>query len=249
MWNPIAPISHHWIDATHISFGVATAGLCGRKWKVEGSLFNGREPDEDRYDFDFGALDSYSGRVWWLPNDRWALQVSAGRLNDAEPAHGGEGEAEDITRATASATYHQPIGAQGLWANTLVWGRNDPAHGKASDAFLLESALNLDDRNILFGRADLTWKSAEEFDLPIESEDLFAAHKFTLGYVRQLGSLARIVPAVGASVSLNVLSDGLSPFYGSTTPLSTAIYVQFHPAQMQMGAMHDMHGMPGMSHR
>lgn len=71
--NPIAPIGHHWLDATHISFGVATAGLYGRTWKIEGSLFNGRERDENRYDLDLGALDSYSGRIWLSPSPRRTL--------------------------------------------------------------------------------------------------------------------------------------------------------------------------------
>ncbi len=39
-------------------------------WTLEGSIFNGREPDEHRWDFDFGALDSVSARVWYRPTDR-----------------------------------------------------------------------------------------------------------------------------------------------------------------------------------
>ena len=61
MPNPIAPIAHHWLDATHVSFGVVTGGVYGQRWKLETSAFNGREPDENRKDFDFGALDSVSG--------------------------------------------------------------------------------------------------------------------------------------------------------------------------------------------
>ena len=50
MPNPLAPIAHHWLDATHITFGVVTAGVSSRAWKVEGSVFNGREPDDQRAD-------------------------------------------------------------------------------------------------------------------------------------------------------------------------------------------------------
>src|SRR5215831_16808400 len=49
--NPIAPISHHWLDSTHISFGVVTGGLYGMKWKTEASAFTGGEPDDQRWDF------------------------------------------------------------------------------------------------------------------------------------------------------------------------------------------------------
>jgi hypothetical protein len=71
--NPLAPIGHHWFDSTHIAFGVITGGVYGPKWKAETSVFNGREPDEDRADFDLAALDSFSGRVWFLPTRRLAL--------------------------------------------------------------------------------------------------------------------------------------------------------------------------------
>ncbi len=56
--SPEAPISHHWLDSTHITFGVLTAGLVHGDWKVEASRFHGREPDEHRYDIETGALDS-----------------------------------------------------------------------------------------------------------------------------------------------------------------------------------------------
>ena len=39
MENPEAPISHHWLDSTHISYGVATAGL------VHGNV----KPDKDGF--------------------------------------------------------------------------------------------------------------------------------------------------------------------------------------------------------
>lgn len=78
MPNPLAPISHHWLDATHIAFGVVTGGVYGGHWKAEGSIFNGREPDEIRTNIDLASLDSASGRVWFLPSPRWALQVSIG---------------------------------------------------------------------------------------------------------------------------------------------------------------------------
>ena len=52
MDDPDAPISHHWQDSTHITFGVVTLGAVWHNLKIEGSTFKGREPDEDRYDFE-----------------------------------------------------------------------------------------------------------------------------------------------------------------------------------------------------
>ena len=41
---PEAPISHHWLDSTHITMGVVTLGVQQGAWKFEVSRFNGREP-------------------------------------------------------------------------------------------------------------------------------------------------------------------------------------------------------------
>src|SRR5207237_10932632 len=76
--NPAAPITHHWLDSTHISFGVATLGATYDKFQLEGSYFNGREPDEDRWDIDTIHLDSYAGRLTYNPTPNWSLQVSHG---------------------------------------------------------------------------------------------------------------------------------------------------------------------------
>ena len=134
MPNPIAPIGHHWLDATHITFGVVTTGVFTSRWKVEASLFNGREPDENRWDLDLGALDSFSGRVSFAPSADLVLQVSAGHLTDAEAGEGSLPRA-DVDRVTASLTYHRRVGAGTLWASTLAWGRNDERN-LASHAFL-----------------------------------------------------------------------------------------------------------------
>ena len=74
--NPVAPIGHHWLDSTHIAFGVVTAGVYHRRWKAEISVFNGREPDASRADLDLGPLDSVSGRVAAADGERRRAGVS-----------------------------------------------------------------------------------------------------------------------------------------------------------------------------
>ena len=98
--NPTAPLSHHTFDSTHIAFGVVTAAVDHGPWVVEGSVFNGREPDQHRWNMDFGPLDSFSGRVWFKPNDEWEFQASRGRLEDPE-----ELEPGDTIRSTLSASW------------------------------------------------------------------------------------------------------------------------------------------------
>jgi hypothetical protein len=248
--GPLATIGHHWQDATHISFGVATAGLYGRRWKVEGSLFNGREPDDQRFDFDLAPLDSYSGRVWLLPNDRWALQASLGRLTEAEaPREPGESRA-DVTRATASATYHQRLGERGTWASTVIWGQNR-AHGLTTDAYLIESNLNLDERNVFFGRGEVARKSGEDLVIEEESpalaDQLFNVGKLSVGYVRQFGRGGALLPGIGAQISLNFIPSDLERFYGNRTPFGFAVFASIRPRPMPMDHVAAANGMQGMA--
>src|SRR4029453_8425737 len=96
----LAPLGHHTFDSTHISFGVGTGSVELSRWTVEGSVFNGREPDEDRWNLDLNTLDSFAGRIWFRPTDEWAVQVSSGRLHEPE-----ELEPGNIVRTTVSASW------------------------------------------------------------------------------------------------------------------------------------------------
>jgi hypothetical protein len=77
MNNPDAPLGHHWQDATHITFGVGTLGFRYKNFKAEGSIFTGREPDENRYNFDKARFDSYSYRLSFNPTENWDIAVFA----------------------------------------------------------------------------------------------------------------------------------------------------------------------------
>jgi hypothetical protein len=235
--NPIAPIGHHWLDSTHIAFGVATAGVFGRRWKAEASLFNGREPDAERYGLDLDALDSYAGRIWVLPNERWAFQISAGRLTEAEVHEIGDPRI-DVTRVTASASYHRPLAESGGWAGTIAWGRNREG-SEATQAFLAETRLNLAERDILYGRLEVVEKTGGDLVLPEELEERsFTVGKIGLGYVRQLDPVAGLVPGFGAGVTVSRVPDDLSSFYGSTTPAGLQLFLRLRPAPVTEGHGH-----------
>src|SRR5437763_5166005 len=117
--NPSATLSHHLQDSTHISFGVLTTGFTYRWFKLEGSLFNGREPVENRYNFDAHKWISRSARLWLMPNRNWAMQVSYGFLGSPEAQEPNA----DIRRATASVQYYRAFN-RGNWASALIWGRH-----------------------------------------------------------------------------------------------------------------------------
>lgn len=239
--NPIAPISHHWFDATHISFGVLTGGVYGRRWKAEGSIFNGREPDENRYDFDFGALDSYSGRFWFLPTDRWALQVSAGHLKEAELRPGGEPPI-DVDRVTASATYHRPLQGTGVWATTAGWGQNREPAEDPRNAFFVETSATMSERHIVFGRAELNQKKGGDLALPALEETISELSKIQGGYTYEFPKVGPVVPAVGGSVWVSFVPDRLAPYYGGTHSPGVAVFLYLHaPAMPAMSMGHQMH--------
>lgn len=231
--NPMAPIGHHWLDATHISFGVVTAGVFGRRWKAEASVFNGREPDQRRYDLDLAALDSFSGRVWFLPNERWAFQVSSGHLNEAEQHHLDEPRT-DVNRTTASVTYHRPVGDMDAWATTLTWGRNS-AHEESTNAFLAETNLPLTPADNIFGRFEWVQKTADDLVLSevhdVHIEGVFDVAKVTAGYAREF-RVGNWAPGIGASVSMSVVPERLEEVYGGRRLGGAAVFFSLRPAPM-----------------
>ena len=118
--NPNSPISHHWVDATHITFGVATLGLRVGKVKLEGSSFTGREPNEERYGFDKPRFDSWSGRISYNPTSNWALQASHGYVKSPEELH----PSENIYKTTASVVYSINANGNRMLNATALWGMN-----------------------------------------------------------------------------------------------------------------------------
>jgi YHS domain-containing protein len=235
MPNPLAPIAHHWLDSTHVTFGVVTTGIYGFKWKAEGSVFNGREPDENRTDFDLEAPDSYSGRFWFLPTANVALQVSAARLREAEAAEG-TGPRLDVNRVTASATFHR-ISEGSVWATTLAWGRNSEL-GRGTNAVLIESSFIQADRDAWFGRLEVAGKTPDELDLVTPIQTTLTLTKLQGGFSRYLASVRGFKAGIGAEVSVGFVPDALRSVYGGRANLGTGIFLTLRPALMMMTTTH-----------
>jgi len=227
--DPLAPLAHHWQDSTHISFGVLTAGLLTKTVKVEASLFNGREPDDERWDFDFRTLDSWSARVSVNPSASWSLQASYGFLDSPEELR----PEESLHRATASATWNRRIGGEGNAATTAVFGRNLPEEEPSTSSWLLETNVDLDGRNVVFGRAEWVEKTGRDLVLPVSlSARTFPVSCLSAGYVVQLGPFGKLVPGIGFRASVNDVGSELEPFYGSRYPAGILVFVKLHPAAM-----------------
>ena len=220
MDNPAAPISHHWQDSTHTSWGVVTLGGWSRNLQLEASVFTGREPGEHRFALGPQRFDSYSTRLTYNPTKNWSLQTSYGFRHDAE-----ELTHEDQRRTTASAIYTLPLRDGGVWTSSLIWGRNSIS-GMNSDSYLLESSLNLARRNTLFTRIETVSKSGSELDLPTNRN--FDLTQYTLGYVYDLTPSRAVNTGLGASVTLSQIPNALKPEYGSN-PVSFFLFLRLKP--------------------
>jgi hypothetical protein len=225
MDNPIAPLGHHWQDATHTSFGVLTAGIFGHHWKLEGSLFNGREPNEERWGFDRLRLDSYSGRFSAHLDSSWTVSVGHGYLKSPEALSPGE----SVHRTTASILHGRTFGHDGQLAAALVWGANRRA-GKTTHSAVVETEAVVDPSNTIYARAELAQKTAEDLVLgSFAPERRFDVTAFSAGYVRELFRTTGTTLGVGLQATLNVLPDELQPFYGSRTPVGGMVFVRLRP--------------------
>jgi hypothetical protein len=217
--NPDAPLGHHWLDATHITFGVLTGGVVWNNVKLEGSVFNGREPDQRRWDFDPLRLDSTSLRLTWNPSANWSMQASWGSLHSPEALEPGI----DQQRITGSASYNVPL-ASGNWQTTFAWGRNHKNPGDSTNALLLESALQWNAHTV-FGRIEYT----EKDELFGEGEPLhnqtFGISKFSLGYVYDIPVTQHVKLGAGAVGSAYAFPSELDPYYGSN-PLSGTVFIR-----------------------
>jgi hypothetical protein len=229
--DPFAPIGHHWEDATHISFGVLTAGVFTRHLKLEGSWFNGREPDENRWDLDLDVPDSYSGRLTWNPNAMWSTQGSYGYLRSPEPSSSGV----SVQRVTASVTHNAPLGGAANWAMTLLGAANFESEGPATPAALLESTWSIDGHHVIFGRAEYVRKSGQDLVLPeVLDSEAFNMALLGLGYAYYFGPIASFEPGIGVRAAIGVTESRLESFYGTQAPVGGIVYVQIRPAPMSM---------------
>lgn len=245
--DPFATIAHHWQDVTHITFGVLTAGVFTHRFKVEASVFNGREPDGARYGFDFHALDSYSARVAINPSAEWSLNASYGVLKHPEELHPDQSQ----RRVGASVMYTRPFGKAGAWASAVIYGANQHrTPGAPPAAFehsvVLESNLRLDGRNSVFGRGTFVQKSADDLAVSAGPDERFNLGTLMLGYVREIATFSGAELGLGLRGEIGWIPGTLAPAYGTRHPAGFAVFGRIRPrlaspAGMAPGMDGDMH--------
>ena len=215
--NPTAPLSHHNQDSTHISYDVLTLGVSSGIATLEGSAFHGAEPDENRWNIQAGAIDSYSGRLTVVPFDGWTVQVSGGHLTNPEAAEPG-----NVTRLTGMLAYEKATPGGSL-AVSLITGRNEQS-GEVAWGTLLEWNWVFGRWNTIYGRLEavdrdlyvLTFKRQPPPGVPPDRTRVDAA---TLGYARGFPAVPFLQTELGGDVTLYGFTKRLDPVY-SKNPVS-----------------------------
>jgi hypothetical protein len=232
--NPAAPLAHHTLDSTHIAMGVVTAALDRGPWMVETSVFHGREPDDNRWDLmDPGALDSWSGRIWFRPTSEWQLQFSHGFLNEPE-----ELEPGDLRRTTASVSWFGKR-SDGSTAVLFAYGRNDKSHG-AFNAVLTEVT---ERRGALtfYGRLEMV-QSETELLLGGDTghqEDASMVSALTAGIVRDIKRWRGYEIGIGGDAAIYGVPSGLQDVYGLRA-WSAHLFFRVRAPEGHMGRMWNM---------
>jgi len=220
MDSPEPPISHHWLDSTHIAYGVATVGYVHDRWKLEVSRFRGREPDQYRYNIETGPLDSTASRLSWNAAKELSLQLSWAELKNAEQLEPGVTQRKWST----SALYTRPCGAGGWWSTTLAWGRRTSDAGWLS-AVALETALRLAPAWTVFLRTERV-ENNELLWVAGQPGPAFTVAKVSMGAVRDLRLGERAKLGLGGLYAINFLPEALRPAYGATEPTGLMAFIR-----------------------
>ena len=227
---PQAALGHHWEDSTHIADNVVTTGISYKKMRLEASGFYGREPNENRWNFDFGPMDSWSTRLSVYPGKNWSGQISVGRLHKPEELQPG-----DEVRTTASVEYIRPTGHGNSWATSLIWGQDYKTDERRTiNAVTAETVVPFSRKNFITGRYE--WSQRDELfaNSPAlaaqvtraTGQPAFQVNAFTVGYTRDVDLFRDVQTGIGANVSNYVIDTALQPYYGAH-PWGVNLFVRF----------------------
>jgi hypothetical protein len=233
--DPAAPLGHHLQDSTHTSFGVVTTGFLidyskFARLKLEGSAFNGREPNEQRWSIQLAPLDSWSFRVSDAPTRNWVAQYSYGKLVHPEAL-----DPNNELRQTASLEYDRslPNGLlrDGNWATSLIWGRkHKELDNTTQNSYLLESTLNFLTRDYAYSRIELVDK--DELFPNAATHPAYRIGAYTFGGVRDLLHNERWQLGLGGDVTFYSKPAVVDPIYGND-PVSFHVFLRLRPGLME----------------
>jgi hypothetical protein len=221
--NPMAPLAHHIFDSTHMSSSVILGRIDRGIFSVEGSAFHGGEPDEHHYDLEFGALDSWSARVWLRPKPGWLIQASHGFLEEPEALEPGD---QRRTNVSVSWSRHR---SAGFTAITAAFGQNRRPYSSL-DSFLVEGTHKAG-KSSFYTRFENTEVETEILlfpqivHVPHPGELVDTVRALTMGAVRDVVTIRPLVIGVGGGVSVY----GVPPLLQNTHddhPVSFQLFVR-----------------------
>jgi hypothetical protein len=225
--NPTAPLAHHYLDSTHITPGVVTAGLTAGGVTFEASGFRGREPDENRFDIDLGPIDSFAARGAWTGGP-WAVQFSGASLESPEAIE----PFVDAVRLTASVGFDSTASGGRLTA-LAAWGQTREIYGN-TDGYLAEAAWHASASTTWYGRAE--WVTKNILTAGGGHPPGFRhAHVFsrvgavTIGWRRAIVTRAKLAYFIGGDVTAHRTPPNLVESYGQ--PWSYRAYIQLRPSK------------------
>jgi hypothetical protein len=240
MLYPDAPISHHWNDGTHITFRVATLGVRLGRIKLEASSFTGREPGEDRYNFDRPCFDSWSGRLSYNPSQNWSFQASHAYVKSPEFLH----PAKNVYRTTASVIPNYKLGEEKFFDAIALWGLNKMKEHTGENAILAEASLRVK-RAAFYTRYEWVQKTEEELALnpaDFKIDALYAVNITSTGATYDILRGHPINIALGGQFSLDHAGEKLDVLYGKN-PIGGEIFLRIYPSLMKTDRMEKMIGM------
>jgi hypothetical protein len=234
--NPQVPLTHHYLDSTHITPGVIRLGVEVGHLMLESSGFRGAEPDDDRLNIEQPRIDSWSARASWRQGP-WQAQFSGGHLKEPEWF-----DPYDMTRLTASIAFDGTVASRPLTA-TLAWGENREYLAGPMDGYLLEWDLRAGAPSTIYGRVEHARK--EILSLGVHPRGLLrGAHPHTISDINALtvGHVFELaIPrggrfGVGADVTVYRTSAELETYFGA--PRSYHIFLRWRPVRSASPHIH-----------
>lgn len=220
--NPQVPLSHHQLDATHVSHGVVHAAIAAVGVRVDAALFHGQEPDERRTDLDTGPLDSQAVQVAYTRGG-WTAQVSTAWLTRPERLY-----PSDARRHTASVSWTRATGDR-VVAWTAAFGQNREAHG-SFDAWLAEGTWRPGTRGALYSRVE--WLEKDILDAGFHPIGVPHRHRTSRVGAVTLGGVVDVLSGragrlgLGADLTGYRVPANLADGYGS--PVSVHVFARYH---------------------
>jgi hypothetical protein len=192
---------------------VVTGGLTYGPARIEASGFHGREPGENRWTIEAGAVDSWSSRLTAALGKDWIAQYSVGHLHSPEALH----PQEDVLRQTASVSVHHTWTAANIDA-TAVWGRNHTIGTDVNaNGYLLEAETRLRARQSIWTRIENDDRTTDLLgaEAPPEESVVGRVQAYTAGYAHRIFKSNWSALELGAQCTLYTTPPRLLALYGS----------------------------------